>query len=113
MAARYSQNIGGSGANPSVFAKGETVSQEPAPTMIREVMISGQLARLSKKGILLVRMTWMIRVWVKSDSTNQPVWNSAGLCQLLNTYNISRKVRQSKIELIGPMNRMKRRILLI
>jgi len=47
--------------------------------MIREVAISGQLALLSMNGILLVRMTWMISVWVKSDSTNQPVWKSAGL----------------------------------
>ena len=27
----------------------------------------------------------MISVWVKSDSTNQPVWNREGLCQQLNT----------------------------
>ena len=47
--------------------------------MIREVAISGQMARLWMKGILLVRMTWMISVWVKSDSTNRSLWKSAGL----------------------------------
>src|SRR5450756_962607 len=75
---RNSQYRGGSGTNPSVFASGETVSQAPAATMIRDVRISGQLARLWMNGILLVRMIWMINVWVKSDSTNQPVWNRAG-----------------------------------
>ena len=35
--------------------------------------INGQLARLWRKGIRLVRMTWIMRVWVMSDSTNQPV----------------------------------------
>src|SRR5450759_2038738 len=78
MMARNSQYSGGSGTNPSAFARGETVSQAPAATMITEVKMSGQLARLSIKGILLVRMIWIINVWVKSDSTNQPVWNRAG-----------------------------------
>ncbi len=40
------------------------------------VTISGQLARLCKKGMRFVRMMWMIKVCVSSDSTNQPVWNS-------------------------------------
>ena len=40
------------------------------------VTISGQLARLWRNGIRLVRMMWMISVCVSSDSTNQPVWNS-------------------------------------
>src|ERR1039457_3281217 len=111
MMARYSQYSGGSGTNPSVSAKGETVSQAPSATMIREVMMSGQLARLWMNGILLVRIIWMIRVWVNSDSTNQPVWNKAGSFQLLNRYNIMKNVRQSKIELIGPINKIKRRIL--
>ena len=34
-------------------------------------------SRDSIKGIRLVRMTWMMRVCVISDSTNQPVWKSA------------------------------------
>jgi hypothetical protein len=46
--------------------------------------ISAGLARLSKNGTSAVRMMWMINVWVKSDSTNYPVWNSAGLSQALN-----------------------------
>ena len=32
-----------------------------------------------ENGTLAVRMTWMIRVCDSSDSTNQPVWNSAAL----------------------------------
>ena len=71
--ARNSQYRGGSGTNPSVFAKGETVSPAPTATMITEVRISGQLAQLWMNGSLFVRMIWMINVWVKSDSTNQPV----------------------------------------
>src|ERR1017187_2764379 len=93
MMARYSQNSGGSGTKPSVVANGETVSQAPAATIIMEVRMSGQLAQLWMNGILLVRMTWMMSVWVKSDSTNQPVWNRAGLCQQLNTYSIRKNVR--------------------
>jgi hypothetical protein len=57
MMARNSQYSGGSGTNPSVFARGETVSQSPAATMITEVRMSGPLARLSIKGILLVQKT--------------------------------------------------------
>ena len=38
---------------------------------------SGQLARLWKNGILLVRMMWMMSVCVMIDSTNHPVWKSA------------------------------------
>ena len=92
MIARNSQYSSGSETNPSVFARGETVSQAPATTIITEVRISGQLARLSINGILLVRMTWMINVWVKSDSTNQPVWNRAVFCQQLKTYSIMKNV---------------------
>jgi hypothetical protein len=51
MIARRSQYSGGSGTNPSVLARGETVSQQPTTTMIKEVAISGQLARLSMNGI--------------------------------------------------------------
>ena len=40
-----------------VPASGDTVRQAPAATMMRDVMISGRLARLSMKGILVVRMT--------------------------------------------------------
>ncbi len=93
MMASSSQYSGGSGTNPSVPAKGETVSQAPTATMMTEVAISGQLARLWMNGILLVRMTWIISVWVKSDSTNQPVWNRAGLCPLLKTYSMMKNVR--------------------
>src|SRR5450759_2513065 len=99
MMARNSQYSGGSGTNPSVFARGETVSQAPAATMITEVRMSGQLARLWMNGILFVRITWMMSVWVKSDSTNQPVWNRAGLCQQLKTYSIMKTVSYTHLTL--------------
>ena len=63
-------------------------------TMMRTVVtISGQLARLCRKGIRLVRMTWMISVCVSSDSTNQPVWNSdVDQSEQLKTYSMMKKV---------------------
>jgi hypothetical protein len=61
MMARYSQNSGGSGTNPSVAANGDTVSQAPAATIIMDVRMSGQLARLWMNGILLVRIIWFFR----------------------------------------------------
>ena len=45
------------------------------------VTMSGQLARLCRNGMWLVRMMWMISVCVSSDSTNQPVWNSCSVLQ--------------------------------
>jgi hypothetical protein len=48
---------------------GEKGSQALRTMMDALVTISGQLAQLSRNGIRFVRMTWMIRVWVKSDST--------------------------------------------
>src|SRR5450759_4850854 len=99
MAASSAQYNPGSGTKPSVSARGETVSQAPTATMITEVAMRGQLARLWMNGILLVRITWMISVWVKSDSTNQPVWNRAGLFAVLNTVSMIQTVGSSKIEL--------------
>jgi len=46
--------------------------------MMMVVVMSAVLARLSRNGIFAVRMIWMMSVWVSRDSTNQPVWNSAG-----------------------------------
>jgi hypothetical protein len=43
------------------------------------------LARLCKNGIFAVRMMWMIKVCVSSDSTNHPVWNNGGLLQAANS----------------------------
>ncbi len=57
--------------------------------MVSVVAISGVLAWLWRKGILAVRMMWMISVWVSSDSTNQPVWNSRGSLQAWKTNSIS------------------------
>ena len=47
------------------------------PMMRMVVIVSCQLARDWMNGIWLVRMTWMMSVCVISDSTNQPVLNSA------------------------------------
>ena len=63
----------GKGTRPSQYPIGENGNHIPTSMIAPEVMISCQLARLCRNGILLVRMTWMIRVWVSSDSTNQPV----------------------------------------
>ena len=59
--------------NPRTGPSGETGSQTPTAITASVVSVSGQLGRLCRKGILLVRMTWMIRVCVSSDSTNHPV----------------------------------------
>ena len=44
--------------------------------------IKGQLARLWKNGIFLVRMMWMMSVCVRMDSTNQPVWNNGAVASV-------------------------------
>ena len=54
-------------------ATGENGRYAPMAMTVAEVRMSGQLARLWMKGILFVRMTWMMRVCVSNDSTNQPV----------------------------------------
>ena len=48
--------------------------------MTTVITVSAKEGRLCKKGILLVRMTWMIIVCVNKLSTNQPVWNKLALC---------------------------------
>ena len=50
----------------------------------------------------------MTRVWVASDSTNQPERNSAG--PAWNTHSMTPKVTKSNSELIGPKNSMNRRM---
>ena len=52
------------------------------------VVINAGLALLSIKGILAVRMIWIMSVCVRSDSVNHPVWKSDGLFQAWNTNNI-------------------------
>ena len=64
---------GGSATNPKRSGKGRDGHQAPTAMITARSTISGQLARLCRNGILLVRMMWMISVWVSSDSTNQPV----------------------------------------
>ena len=46
------------------------------PTMQSVVIVSARLGRL-RNGLPIVRMTKSTSVCVASDSTNQPVWNSA------------------------------------
>jgi hypothetical protein len=45
----------------------------PTVQMITVVAIREGLAWLSMNGILAVLIMWMIRVWVRRDSTNHPV----------------------------------------
>ena len=70
---RMGQYIRGRCVRPREEAKGEYGNHIPNTMMDNVVTVSGLLARLCKKGILFVRMTWMMSVCVISDSTNQPV----------------------------------------
>ena len=65
--------------------RGVNGSAMPIVAITSVVMMRGRLARLSKNGILAVRMMWMMSVCVSRDSTNQPVWNRPGLAQPLKT----------------------------
>ena len=69
---------------------------------------SGVDGRLRKKGTRRVRMTKTMRVWVASDSTNQPDRNSGALA--LKTQSITAKVAKSNTELMGPKRIMNRRM---
>ena len=69
---------------------------------------SGVLGRLRKNGTRRVRIAKMTRLWVASDSTNQPDRNSGA--SALKTQIMIPKVAKSKIELIGPKKIMKRRM---
>ena len=77
MSASNGQYAPGSATNPRAAANGETGSHNPVAMTVTVVAIRGQLAQLCRNGIWFVRMMWMISVCVSSDSTNQPVWNSA------------------------------------
>ena len=77
------QYAGGSGTKPRKppsQVNGRAIPTAPT-TMV--VVMSAALARLSRNGIFAVRMMWMMSVWVSRDSTNQPLWNKAGLLQAL------------------------------
>ena len=80
--------------NPSQGPIGEEGSQTPIAMMTAVVAINGQLARLWRNGIRLVRMMWIMSVCVSRDSTNQPVWKSDALAgsQQWKTYSIIRYV---------------------
>ena len=102
------KNCHGSGVNPSPWAKGDTVRTTPAATTENVANVSTPPGLLRRNGTRRVRMAKMIRVWVASDSTNQPVRNSTG--PACSTPNISPNVRKSNSELIGPKVSMNRRM---
>jgi len=63
---------------------------------------------LRRNGTLRVRIAKTISVWVASDSTNQPVRNSAD--PACRTPIINPNVTKSNSDLIGPNVSMKRRM---
>jgi len=75
----------GGGTKPKKLASQEHGKAIPIAAMMRVVVMSAVLARLWNNGIVAVRIIWMIKVWVSRDSTNQPVWNNAGLFHALKT----------------------------
>ena len=66
------------------------------------------VGRLRKNGTRRVRITKVTRVWVASDSTNQPAWNRC--CPAWNTHSMTPKVMKSNTELTGPKVSMNRRM---
>jgi hypothetical protein len=70
VASRNGQYNRGRCVKPSAEAMGEYGNQTANAMMTSVVSVSAQLARLCSKGLLLVRMTWMMSVCVISDSTN-------------------------------------------
>ena len=70
--------VAGSAVKPSTSASGENGSATPTPTHTSVDMASGTLGRLRRKGTRRVRMAKMTRLWVASDSTNQPERNRVG-----------------------------------
>ncbi len=78
--------------SPSAGANGENGSHTPTAQMMTVIASSVRLGRLSTKGMRPVRITWTISVCDSSDSTNQPVWNSAWSLSPSNTHAITPKV---------------------
>src|SRR5579883_3487803 len=76
VAATNGQYARGRAVKPRAGANGEYGSHTPTAMMASVVRVSGRLARLCKNGTRFVRMTWMMSVCVRSDSTNHPVWKS-------------------------------------
>jgi hypothetical protein len=64
----------------------------PTQTMSKVVMVSGRLGGL-RSGFLAVRIMKRTRVYVASDSTNQPVWKSGS--EAWNTPSMIKNVRKS------------------
>ena len=71
-------------------------------------MTSGALGWLRKNGIRRVRIAKITRVWVASDSMNQPERNSAA--PAWKTHNMTPNVMKSNTELSGPKKIMNRRM---
>src|SRR6266545_7856755 len=105
IAARTARKPAGNAVKPRTSARGEKGSRTPIATQVNVATARGVLGVLWKNGTRRVRMAKMIRLWIASDSTNQPDRNSAG--PALNTQIMMPKVAKSKIELIGPKKVMK------
>ncbi len=93
--------------NPSTCASGVNGRIAPSVAIAVGVISIARLGRLRKNGTRRVRMRNTTSVWVASDSTNQPVRNSAWLA--FRICSMTKKVRKSKIELTGPNTVMNRR----
>src|SRR3974377_1299640 len=77
-------------------------------TTAKAASSSGTLGGVWKNGIRRVRITKITRVWVASDSTNQPVWNRTG--PAWNTHSMMPEDRKSNTELSGPEKSMNLRM---
>src|SRR5439155_744515 len=108
IAASEARRPAGKRVKPSVWASGEKGSSTPIVTQTSVAANRGLLGRLRKKGTRRVRMAKIARLWVASDSTNQPERNRVALA--LKAQSRIAKVAKSKSELIGPKKVMKRRI---
>ena len=91
---------GGRDTKPKYFPTEEKTITEPVTITATEEYKRRLDGLLFMKGIFLVLMIWIIKVWVKSDSINQPVWNNSGEARKI--YQSRPKVMKSKSELIGP-----------
>src|SRR5664280_986276 len=105
MTATVSRKVIGSPVKPSSFASGVYGSKAPTTTTVKVEATRARPGLLRKKGLRRVRMTKMTRVWVASDSTNQPDRNRVAPAE--KTHSMTAKVRKSNRELIGPKKSMK------
>ncbi len=89
----------GSGSKPNVPARGLCGMDIPMATTASTDNTNGREGVELTKGIRRVRITNTMKVWVASDSTNQPARNNGA--DAWNTHNMKAKVAKSYNELIG------------